>query len=422
MVPTVAITSSADGAGRVDALIVVGKPTVGGVGGGRTGGFAFGAASHPAIRPAARQMVLRRPFDTFGWVGIRQSTMEAWANQVKRSVGRVAGRVVVGVGVVIGLLLTAPARAEPRVLIVSIDGLRPDVALRAEMPTLRKMMRLGSFTFWATTTPAAITLPSHTSMLTGVTIERHGIKGNDDDSAAAEPIRVPTIFDLAKAAGVSTGMASGKSKFSMYANSIDHAWQPEPTPTAERQDDGRMKRVLKGTSVRDDVTADHAVEIIATHRPRLMLLHLARNDGVGHGRGWGSAEQIEGLAVTDKQLGRVVEALRSAGVLAETTIILSADHGGLGRSHGKDNDPSKFIPWIIVGPGIRPNVDLSQYKDRPIRTYDTFATACRVLGLTPAADIDGSPVLQAFEGTELLNKGPATEPAKVPATLPKEPY
>ncbi|GIW74943.1 MAG: hypothetical protein KatS3mg104_0006 [Phycisphaerae bacterium] len=57
--------------------------------------------------------------------------------------------------------------AEPRVLIISIDGLRPDLALRAEMPNLRSLLRNGSYSFWAYTTPAAITLPSHTSMLTG---------------------------------------------------------------------------------------------------------------------------------------------------------------------------------------------------------------------------------------------------------------
>ena len=45
-----------------------------------------------------------------------------------------------------------------RVLVVSFDGLRPDVALRAEMPNLRGLMKRGSFTFWAQTTDVAITL------------------------------------------------------------------------------------------------------------------------------------------------------------------------------------------------------------------------------------------------------------------------
>src|SRR4029079_12138294 len=61
-----------------------------------------------------------------------------------------------------------------RVLIISIDGLRPDLLLRADTPVIRKLMNDGCYTFWARTTAASMTLPSHTSMLTGVTPEVHG--------------------------------------------------------------------------------------------------------------------------------------------------------------------------------------------------------------------------------------------------------
>ena len=79
---------------------------------------------------------------------------------------------------------TASAAALDRaVLIITIDGLRPDAALRANMPNLRKLMAEGSFTFWARTTNQAITLPSHTSMVTGVTVEKHGITWNSEKDA-----------------------------------------------------------------------------------------------------------------------------------------------------------------------------------------------------------------------------------------------
>jgi hypothetical protein len=300
------------------------------------------------------------------------------------------------------------ARADPRVLIVSIDGLRPDVALRADMPNLRRLMNDGSFTFLATTTPAAVTLPSHTSMLTGVTIERHGISGNDDEAASNEKLLVPTIFDLAKAAGVSSGMASGKSKFSLYDPPIDHFWQPEPR-AATKVKAGKVISYSAGTVVSDEETADHAVQIITQFRPRLMFVHFGRNDSIGHGIGWGTAAQVDGLAKTDQDLGRVLDALRSAGVFDQTDVILSADHGGAGRAHGATVEGSKYIPWIIAGPGVRKNVDLTVYRDWPVRTYDTFATACKILGLQYPADIDGRPVDPAFESfksSELL--GPTT--------------
>jgi predicted AlkP superfamily pyrophosphatase or phosphodiesterase len=307
------------------------------------------------------------------------------------------------------LISVSLARAQSRVLIVSIDGLRPDVALRADMPNLRSLMHSGAYTFWAATTPAAITLPSHASMVTGVTIEKHGISGNDDKAAATEKLLVPTVFDLAKAAGISSGMSSGKSKFSLFAPRIDYPWYPGH---------GEKFSEASGTSVvHDNITADHAVEIIHDHAPRLMFLHFGWNDAIGHSVGWGSIAQEKGLSDTDKQLGRVLDALRDAKVYDQTTIILTADHGGAGRSHGPNDDYSHYIPWIIEGPGVRKDYDLSQIRTLHVQTYDTFATACWVLKLTPAADIDGTVVKQAFVQDELLqpaNSRATSRPAKAP--------
>src|SRR6185503_11559881 len=59
------------------------------------------------------------------------------------------------------LPLPAAARAKHAV-IISIDGCRPDVLLRAKATNIREMMDQGVFSFYAETTDVAITLPSHT--------------------------------------------------------------------------------------------------------------------------------------------------------------------------------------------------------------------------------------------------------------------
>jgi hypothetical protein len=239
-------------------------------------------------------------------------------------------------------------------------------------------------------------------MLTGVTIERHGIKGNDDKAAATEKLLVPSIFEIANKAGMSTGMAAGKSKFSVLSNRVDHLWLPKKSKNTDAD------------------VAHAAVEIITQHRPKLMVVHFAQNDVIGHGIGWGTREQVEALANTDRQLGRVLNALEQAGVANETTIILSADHGGAAKGHGGPDPRSQTIPWIITGPGVLKDVDMSQYKDLNIRTYDTFATACHVLGLTEPEGIDGRVVTAAFEATDLLLSAPTTLPTTItpPATQP----
>src|SRR4051794_34513672 len=82
---------------------------------------------------------------------------------------------------------------------------------------MRDMMDTGSFTLWAKTTPASITLPSHVSMLTGVTPEVHAILWNAD-LPLAEPVfpASPTLFELARRAGYTTALVAGKSKFSVF--------------------------------------------------------------------------------------------------------------------------------------------------------------------------------------------------------------
>lgn len=296
-----------------------------------------------------------------------------------------------------GAATSRPTRS--RVLVVSIDGLRPDCLLRADAPTLRGLMADGSFSLWATTTDIAITTPSHVSMMTGVTPERHGIWFNGDPPPEAR-IAVPTLFDRAKAAGYSTALVSGKRKFDLFTFSghIDHEWITK-----------------EGSDRSEQAVADNAVAIVRDHRPDVMLLHFPGADISGHGIGWGTPEQIETIGRIDRAFGQVLDAYRAAGIWEQTYVIVSADHGGGVRTHGKDDPRSRYIPWICVGPGVRKNYDLTRLgKTYEVRTYDTFATACAILGLPVPGDSDGKPIEPMFEDYDLMRA--ATPPSAGAAT------
>lgn len=287
-------------------------------------------------------------------------------------------------------------------LIVSIDGLRPDLLIRAMAPNLRAMLEAGSYSFWARTTPHAITLPSHVSMLTGVVPRRHEVEWNKD-LPLKEPVypSAASLFDLAKKAGLSTAMAAGKSKFDALnrPGSIDWIYLPS---VAQCED--------------ADVTRA-AVAIVAEHKPRVMFVHLPSVDNVGHARGWGTPEQLAAVESADAALGQLLSALSDAGVREPTTVIVTADHGGAGRTHLADDFRARFIPWLITGPGVRRNLDLTTFPDLVINTEDTFATACAVLGIPLEGRPDGKPVTQAMEsaapGGELLKPVAPTAPPAV---------
>jgi predicted AlkP superfamily pyrophosphatase or phosphodiesterase len=208
----------------------------------------------------------------------------------------------------------------------------------------------------------------------------HGINFNKDpeDDQMVYP-RVMTVLEIAHAHQLTTGLFSTKSKFRIFArpNVIDYS------------------SISKESSSPDDVgIAQKAAAAIIAHKPGAMLVHFGNNDKVGHAKGWGSAEQLEAMAGADKSVGIVIDALKSAGIFEDTLVIISADHGGSGKSHGKDDPRSRYIPWIAVGPGIRKNLDLTSYRELTVHTEDTFATACRFLGLPMPEGTQGKPIRQ----------------------------
>jgi predicted AlkP superfamily pyrophosphatase or phosphodiesterase len=284
--------------------------------------------------------------------------------------------------------LVAPAAAKParpfpdveHVVIVSMDGMRPDRLLLANMPTVRGMIARGAYSFWAKTTAVAITLPSHVSMLTAVTPRKHGVEWNKD-LPLSQPVypNYPTIFEMARRAGYSTAMTTGKSKLDILnkPGTIQYVYMPT-------KDEAENSASLAA-----------AVQMVVQQRPEMLFVHLTEVDKTGHAFGWASAEQLAAIERTDGQIKTLLDALVAAGIAEKTVVILTADHGGAGKTHGPDDPRSRHIPWIMTGPHVKFG-DLTAHADLVINTEDTCATACYLLGLSQLPYFDGRPVLAAL--------------------------
>lgn len=274
-----------------------------------------------------------------------------------------------------------PIPAVEHVVVISVDGLRPDRALLADMPTLRGLLRDGAYTFWAKTTPSSVTLPSHVSMVTGVSPRKHGIEWNVDLPLLQQVYpKFPTVMEFATRVGYDTAMIAGKSKFQLLnkPGTISH-----------------VAISSKDKGANDEVVAA-AEKIISSFRPALAFIHLPDVDSAGHAKGWGSAEQLAAIEKTDRDLARILAALEQAGLRGSTVVLLTSDHGGAGLTHGPDDPRSRHIPWIVSGTGVRKNFDLTQIDSLEVRTEDTAATVCWLLGLALPANFDGHPVRAAF--------------------------
>lgn len=257
-----------------------------------------------------------------------------------------------------------------RVLIISLDGLRPDAISAAPMPNLLLLMQTSAYTLAAKTIFPSATLPSHASMLTGLCPDKHGVDWNDylPERGYAQGV---DIFDLAHAAGLKTVMYVSKEKLIQIT---------EPASLD----------VFRYINDRDVVVAQRITEEFPVDFG-LMFVHFATPDAMGHAYGWMSPQYISVVQRADEAIGTLLNDLENHGLRQETLIIITADHGGHEQSHGSRDPLDMTIPWIVSGPGVRAGILSS-----PVQTTDTAATAAWALGLAQPAEWDGWPVLEAF--------------------------
>ncbi|WP_395749484.1 alkaline phosphatase family protein [Prosthecobacter sp.] len=297
--------------------------------------------------------------------------------------------------VLVTLSFSLQALAAPRaehVFIISIDGGKPAVIAESEAPTLKKIAAEGAVTWQASTIFPSITLPSHTSMLTGVGPDKHQILWN-----AFTPVKgfvkVPTVFSLLKAADPSAvdGMFVGKVKFRHLwlkdsLDVFDFGGPQTDAPVAGSQEIEKDKKPSQ-------TVAKQAAPWIKEKKPRLAFIHFPDVDTAGHKDGWGSPQQKEALKVTDQALWQVWQAIKDAGIADTSVMIISADHGGHDKTHGLNIPDDMIIPWVVWGKGVKKNYTISA----PVTTYDTAATALWLLDLPVPVEFDGKPVTSAFE-------------------------
>ncbi len=266
----------------------------------------------------------------------------------------------------------------PRVVVLSIDGLRADAIREANAKTLMRLVNEGAASLSAQTVLPSNTLPAHTSMLTGLVPSRHGITFNDDLSSDSPPLTAATVFDLASTAGYTTAMFAGKSKLRI----ITHPAAPTDQSIPSTGEVWLAEKI--------------AVQVLAylkdvRPRPNLLFIHLPDVDLAGHEFGWRSPEYFAAVRKTDDAVTLVVEALRTV-FGANLTLIVTADHGGVGRGHYEGSLESTTIPWIAWGRGVR-----ARSLPGVIHVADTAPTTLWLLKIPQPAGLDGVAVKQAFD-------------------------
>lgn len=293
----------------------------------------------------------------------------------------------------IALPAVAASRAR-HVFIISIDGGNPDEIQRSAMPVLKKLVKEGAHTWVANTITPSLTLPAHTSMLTGVGAASHKIMWNNWTPSNGI-VSVPTVFAAAKKAGFSTAMFVGKEKFRhlLQPGTVDEFNLNRDASVVVSKNDSGGTVMKKEGNIFAKIVANDAASYIIKNKPGLSFIHFTDPDTIGHVFGWGSPEQHKGFADTDAALDVVMKAIRKAGIAKDSVIIISADHGGHERGHSKGTPEDMHIPWIAWGKGVKKGFKITA----PVGTCDTAATALWLLGIEPVAPLEGTVVKSAFK-------------------------
>lgn len=260
------------------------------------------------------------------------------------------------------------------------------------MPVFKRMAEEGAHTWEAYTIVPSATLPAHTSMLTGVGIQKHQVTWNDMNPEKGV-VQVPTLFSIAKKSGLVTAMVVSKEKFRTLH-------QPGSLDAFVLPSDPSSKSVAAAFA-----------EMVGKLKPNLCFIHFGEPDVAGHAHGMFSPEKMKAFADSDDALGTVVKAITDAGLLDSSVIILTADHGGHDRSaeelagtakagvppqpgtHGSASPEDVTIPWVAWGTGVRQHFLITA----PVVIYDTAATALWVLGIPVLESFWGRPVTSAFD-------------------------
>lgn len=276
--------------------------------------------------------------------------------------------------------VAGPAGAAPpveHVVIIVVDGLRPDAIARAPAPNLQALVKAAAYSESARAVEKPETLASHMSMVTGLPASAHGVTWNDDRD---QPYAGDTIFTRVHAAGRRTGLYFGKSKLVMLAprGSADRVWGPGRNKTHRE----------RGTSA---ALAARFAEDFPRDRPALVLLNLLEADAAGHNHGWMTPEYFAALGVVDAALGSILRTIEGSGRAGRTAVLMTADHGGEGDNHGIGRgETSWLIPFACRVPGVAPRPITT-----PVTLMDLAPTTLALLKL-PALPAQGRVVTECL--------------------------
>lgn len=296
------------------------------------------------------------------------------------------------------------ALAGQNLLLVTIDTLRPDRLgayghAGAETPHLDRLAKEG-VRFEHCYSPVPLTLPAHASLMTGRLPPRHGVRNNGVHELAADE---ETLAERFAARGYDT--AAIVSAYVLLARfGLDQGF--------EHYDDALGGELLRGFA--SEIPADEVYAKFQTwFREReagapfftwvhFYDPHLPYEPPGELAERFAAAPYDGEVAHVDRQVGKMLDDLREAGLLENTSIIVTSDHGEAFGEHGEFGhsifgyEQNLRVPLILYAPGrLAPEV-----VGERVRLIDLAPTLGELFGLDLPSGAEGQSLVDLLSGNE----------------------
>ena len=133
--------------------------------------------------------------------------------------------------------------------------------------------------------------------------------------------------------------------------------------------------ITKVTGNDDSDVTERVITYLTYNRPSLLFVQFSEPDEIGEKYGFGTDIHLASVSSMDAFIGRIHDKLKQKGLLDETLFIVTADHGGIGKTHGGNSDEERYVFLGIAGKNVA-NGSITDAESR-----DVAAIAAHALGL-----------------------------------------
>lgn len=339
---------------------------------------------------------------------------------------RVLSRATVALlsGMLLSAATTFAVAADRHVVVISVDGLPAYMHddPKASLPAMRRLRQQGVIAKRGmTVSNPSVTWPNHTTLMTGVQPEKHGVLFNgrlarngpglpvrvEPKATQAELVSVPMLFDVLKPSGLTTAAINwpctrgSESIDDNFPDVPDNVLHSTPRLIGELKSQGALEpdEFMKlSPPGRDEIWTLAACQVIRERKPRFLTLHLLNVDAIHHTYGAQTPASYTAVALADSMVGRVIAAIDDAGLRGETTVIIVSDHGFT-------KIPKTLSPNVTLRKAGLLTVDDKQVATARVHAIPEGGIAMVYLTQPESADADRQAAIKLFadrEGIEAI--------------------